>query len=74
MYHELLSRPGVERQYRDEALEGWSDSGRPAAGPDGELLAAIARVDGRPGSGSVCSDLGALLVAGDARSLSDARV
>ncbi len=74
VYHELLSRPGVERQYREEALEGLVGLRTPAAGRrTAELLSAIARVDGRPGSGSVCSDLGALLVAGDARSLSDAR-
>ncbi len=69
--YELLSRPGVESRYRTEALDGLSRSrGRPVVN---ELLGAISRVDGQPGSGIAARDLGGLLLARDAASLADVR-
>ena len=71
VYHELLSRPGVEARYRAEALDGLSRAGgRPVVN---ELLGAISRVDGQPGSGGVARDLGALLLTRDAASLAGVR-
>ena len=69
--HELLSRPGVDARYRSEAAGALArTSGRSVVA---ELLAAIARVDGRPGSAAVSADLGALVVAQDAPSLAGVR-
>ncbi len=60
VYHELLSRPGVEARYRAEALEGLSRaSGRPVLT---ELLAAIARIDGAAGSAATSKDLVTILI------------
>jgi len=71
VYHELLSRPGVERTYRDEALAGLAKiTGRPALV---ELLAAIGRVDGAPGSRATSGDLVQMLLAPAAGPLSGAR-
>jgi glucose/arabinose dehydrogenase/azurin len=61
VFHELLSRPGVDAKYRREALEGLSRaSGRPVVT---ELIAAIERIDGKPASAAPSKDLAALLVA-----------
>ena len=60
VFHELLSRPGVGARYRAEALEGLSRaSGRPVLT---ELLAAIGRIDGTPGSAATSKDLTAILI------------
>jgi azurin len=72
VYHELLSRPGVERRYRDEALAGLAAiGGRP---PLVELLAAIERVDGAPGSRATTADLVQMLLEQGAGPLAGARV
>jgi glucose/arabinose dehydrogenase/azurin len=71
VYHELLSRPGVERRYRDEALAGLTAvSGRSARV---ELLSAIQRVDGVPGGRATSGDLVRMLLAPEVGSLVSAR-
>lgn len=87
VYHELLSRPGVERKYREEALAGLvglrtTDSGLRTAdsglrtSDSGlvELIAAIERVDGGPGSRATSGDLVQMLLALEAGPLASARV
>jgi glucose/arabinose dehydrogenase/azurin len=69
--HELLSRPGVEAKYRAEALDGLSrTSGRPVLA---EIIDAIDRIDGKPGSEGAARDLGTMLVARDAAALAAGR-
>jgi azurin len=61
VFHELLSRPGVETKFRSEALEGLSRAGGRSVLT--ELIAAIERIDGTPASAAPSKDLAALLVA-----------
>jgi glucose/arabinose dehydrogenase/azurin len=71
VFHELLSRPGVDARYRAEALDGISrTSGRSVLQ---ELIGAIDRIDGKPGSAGAARDLGTLLVARDRASLAAGR-
>jgi glucose/arabinose dehydrogenase/azurin len=63
VFHELLSRAGVEPQFRGEALEGLAaSSGRPVIE---ELLDAVRRIDGAPGSSGTSRELVQLLAASD---------
>jgi azurin len=56
--HELLSRPGVDRAIRVEALNGLAkSSGRTVVD---ELLDAVSRIDGAPGSAEASTELLAL--------------
>lgn len=71
VFYELLSRPGVDAKYRAEALDGLSrTSGKSVLA---EIIGAMDRIDGKPGSAGAAGDLGALLIARDARSLSAGR-
>jgi glucose/arabinose dehydrogenase/azurin len=55
VFNELLGRPDVELGYRRQALEGLAAlSGRT---PAEELLAAVTRIDGTPGSTATTRDL-----------------
>jgi glucose/arabinose dehydrogenase/azurin len=61
VFYELLSRPGVEAKYRAEALEGLSrTSGKSVFA---EIIGAMDRIDGTPGSAGAARDLGTLFVA-----------
>ena len=71
VFYELLSRPGVEAKFRAEALEGLSrTSGKSVFA---EIIGAMDRIDGKPGSSGAARDLGTLLVARDAAVLAAGR-
>ncbi len=53
--HELLSRPGIAVADRRKAAEALASASRST--PLAELLAAIGRIDGQPGSSAVSRDL-----------------
>jgi azurin len=71
VYQALLATPGVELGHRRQALEGLARAN--GTSPLGELLAAIERVDGRPGSSQATKDLADVLVATDRAALQSVR-
>lgn len=69
--HELLSRPGIAPEQRRTAVTALARSA--GSSPVAELVAAIGRVDGTPGSTPVSRDLVQLLLTDDRSSLQGAR-
>jgi HEAT repeat protein len=71
VYDALLTRPGVERRHREEAIDGLAR----AKGTDalGEIIVALDKVDGAPGGGPAAADLAVLLAASDDGKLADRR-
>jgi glucose/arabinose dehydrogenase/azurin len=69
--HALLSRSGVEPRHRQHALDGLAQLTRTE--PLRELVAAINRIDGRPGSHDATTDLIRLLIASPAPALAAVR-
>jgi glucose/arabinose dehydrogenase/azurin len=71
VFRAMLERPGIEPRIRQQALDGLSSLN--GTKPLQELIAAIDRLDGTPGSGQPTHDLAQMLVAGDPPALSGAR-
>ena len=70
--HELLQRPGVEVSHRARAAAALaSASGR---SPIDEIVAALERLDGQPGSAAASADLAGMLANGDPAHLRASRV
>jgi azurin len=71
VYRALVERPGIDPKTRRDALEGLARLN--ATRPIDELLSAIARLDGQPGSGRTVEDLARMLIASDQGTLAAAR-
>lgn len=71
VFHELLRRAGVEFRVRRDALDGLA--GISGTSVVQELIAAIERLDGMPGTSAAARDLAQMLTASDAAALSSAR-
>jgi azurin len=67
VFDALLTRPGIERKHRQDAIEALVRTNNSDAPK--EILAALHKVDGVPGGTAAATDLAALLAAADAGSL-----
>ena len=71
VYRALVERPGIDAAVGREAIEGLARE--KGTRPLQELLAAIDRLDGQPGTTQPTQDLAQMLVAADAAALAGAR-